>query len=58
MVYQNIRLQYRVNERFQFYGGIDNFLDEHPPLGVFGTGGGDPFDPIGRYFYMGAQVDF
>jgi outer membrane receptor protein involved in Fe transport len=24
-VIQNIRLQYRVNERFQFYGGVDNF---------------------------------
>jgi outer membrane receptor protein involved in Fe transport len=57
-IYQNVRLNYRVNERFQFYGGVDNVFDVAPKLGVFGTGGGDPFDPIGRYFFAGAQVDF
>jgi outer membrane receptor protein involved in Fe transport len=57
-LYHNVRLNYRVNERFEFYGGIDNIFDTPPPFGVFGTGGGDPYDPIGRYFYAGAQVDF
>jgi outer membrane receptor protein involved in Fe transport len=58
ILYHNVRLNYRVNEHFEFYGGVDNVFDKAPPLGVFGTGGGDPFDPIGRYFYAGAQVDF
>jgi outer membrane receptor protein involved in Fe transport len=57
-LYHNVRLNYRVNERFQFYGGVDNVFDKAPALGIFGTGGGDPFDPIGRYFFAGAQVDF
>jgi outer membrane receptor protein involved in Fe transport len=58
VLYHNVRLNYRVNERFEFYGGVDNIFDTPPPFGVFGTGGGDPFDPTGRYFYAGAQVDF
>lgn len=58
VVYHAARMSYRVNERFQFYAGVDNIFDTPPPLGVFGTGAGDPFDPIGRYFYAGATVDF
>jgi outer membrane receptor protein involved in Fe transport len=58
VLYHNARMNYRVNERFQFYMGVDNLFDTPPPLGVFGTGAGDPFDPIGRYFYAGATVDF
>jgi outer membrane receptor protein involved in Fe transport len=48
----------RVNDRFQFYMGVDNLFDTAPPLGLLGTGAGDPFDAIGRYFYAGATVDF
>jgi outer membrane receptor protein involved in Fe transport len=57
-LYHAARLSYRVNERFQFYGGVDNIFDTAPPLGLTGTAGGDPFDSIGRYFYAGATVDF
>jgi outer membrane receptor protein involved in Fe transport len=67
IVYHAARLNMRVNERFQFYMGVDNIFDTEPPAGSLGisaganTGiasGGDPFDAIGRYFYAGAQVDF
>lgn len=58
VLYHAARISYRVNERFQFYAGVDNIFDTPPPLGVFGTGAGDPFDPIGRYFYAGATIDF
>lgn len=58
IMYHSVRLNYRVNEHFQFYGGVDNVFDRAPPLGSLGTAGGDPFDPTGRYFYMGGQVDF
>ena len=56
--YHSIRLGYEVNERFSFYGGVDNITDRLPPLGLLGTAGGDPFDSIGRTFYVGAQIDF
>lgn len=56
--YHSARLGMRVNERFQFYMGVDNLFDTQPPFGLLGTGGGDPYDPIGRYFYAGATIDF
>jgi len=58
VLYHAARLNYRVNEQFQFYMGVDNLFDTAPPLGLLGTAGGDPFDSIGRYFYAGATVDF
>lgn len=56
--YHNIRLGYRINEQFTFYGGIDNIGNRQPPLGLLGTGDGDPFDTIGRFFYFGVNVNF
>jgi outer membrane receptor protein involved in Fe transport len=56
--YHNVRMSIKVNERFTFYGGVDNLMDRMPPFGLLGTGGGDPFDPIGRQFYFGATIDF
>lgn len=58
VMYHNIRLGYEVAEDFGFYAGVDNVLDRQPPLGLLGTGAGDPFDNIGRFFYAGARVDF
>jgi hypothetical protein len=58
IVYHALRLSHRVNDRFTFYGGVDNVFDSAPPLGLLGTGAGDPYDQIGRYFYAGATVDF
>ncbi|WP_166039983.1 TonB-dependent receptor [Sphingosinicella sp. YJ22] len=56
--YHAIRFNIRPSERFQFYMGVDNLFDTQPPFGLLGGGGGDPYDPIGRYFYAGATVDF
>ena len=63
VLYHAARLSYRVNERFQFYGGIDNIFDNSPRIlrntfGSTGTAGGSSWDYIGRYFYAGAVVDF
>jgi outer membrane receptor protein involved in Fe transport len=62
-LYNAVRLSYRVNERFQFYAGIDNVFDVNPTIlrnlfGSTGTAGGTAYDFIGRYFYAGAVVDF
>ncbi len=61
--FHSVRLSYRVNERFQFYGGIDNVLDNDPRIlrntfGSTGTAAGTSWDYIGRYFYAGAIIDF
>ncbi|HYD13825.1 MAG TPA: TonB-dependent receptor [Allosphingosinicella sp.] len=63
VLYHAVRLSYRVNERFQFYAGIDNVFDTDPRLfrntfGSTGSAGGSAYDYIGRYFYAGAIVDF
>jgi outer membrane receptor protein involved in Fe transport len=62
-LYNAVRISYRVNERFQFYSGIDNIFDVNPTIlrntfGSTGTGAGTAWDYIGRYFYAGAIVDF
>jgi outer membrane receptor protein involved in Fe transport len=61
--YHAVRLSHRVNERFQFYAGIDNLFDNDPRIlrntfGSTGTAAGTAWDYIGRYFYAGAVVDF
>lgn len=63
MLYHALRLSYRVNERFQFYAGIDNLLDADPRIlrntfGATGTAAGTPWDYIGRSLYAGAVIDF
>lgn len=54
----NLRFAFNVDERFQFYMGVDNVFDTLPPLFLMGSEGGVPYDPIGRFFYAGARVDF
>lgn len=61
VLYHAVRLDWKVPQgkrKIDFYVGVDNMFDTKPPLGLLGTGGGDPFDAIGRYFYGGATVDF
>lgn len=54
--YHSIRGEFAVNDIVSLFAGIDNALDEMPPLGLLGTGGGDPFDTIGRYYYGGFKI--
>ena len=50
----DVRLDFRVNDKFTFYGGVDNIGDRLPPLGLGGTGGGSGiFDNIGRTVFAG-----
>jgi outer membrane receptor protein involved in Fe transport len=63
MLYHAVRVSYRVNERFQFYAGIENVFDSDPRVlrntfGATGTAGGAAWDYIGRSFYAGAVIDF
>lgn len=56
-MYHGLRGQYAVTDKVKVYLGVDNLTNALPPLGLLGTGAGDPFDSIGRYFYMGATFD-
>lgn len=56
-IYHNLRLTFTAAEDFDFYVGVDNFTDNKPPFGELGTGGGDPWEIFGRYFYAGFSID-
>jgi outer membrane receptor protein involved in Fe transport len=61
VLYHALRLSVQVDDRFQFYGGVDNLFDTEPRFPQFGSTGvaaGDNRDYIGRYFYAGARIDF
>jgi len=60
IVYHNLRFGFEPEgTNFRFYAGVDNVLDQLPPLPLTGTGAGSGIYPIqGRYFYGGATVKF
>jgi outer membrane receptor protein involved in Fe transport len=43
---------------FNFYIGVDNAFDKLPQYDLQGTEAGDPFSPVGRFFYAGAEIKF
>lgn len=56
--YHDFRLSFETTDKFKFYAGVDNAFDKLPPLGLLGTGGGEPYDNVGRFFYAGAELTF
>jgi outer membrane receptor protein involved in Fe transport len=66
--YHDLRFEFNINPRHQFYFGVDNALDTHPPFGLTGTGnatadrggGGTAaiYDAFGRKFYAGVRARF
>lgn len=58
VVYHGVKGLYNFSDSYSAYVGIDNLQDKRPPLGLLGTGGGDPFDSIGRYFYVGVSAKY
>jgi outer membrane receptor protein involved in Fe transport len=62
--YHDVRLEWDVNQdgegpALNFYMGVDNVLNTHPPLGLTGTGAGSGIYPFrGRSFYAGARAAF
>ena len=58
-VYHDIRLDYRVNDEFNFYMGVDNLTDQLPPFALTGAGGGSGiFSNTGRFFFAGVTAEF
>ncbi|MCJ8157864.1 TonB-dependent receptor domain-containing protein [Sphingomonas sp. LaA6.9] len=59
VVYHDIRAAIDVNEKFNFYIGVDNVTNRVPPLGQTGIGAGSGiYSNIGRFFYAGATAKF
>jgi iron complex outermembrane receptor protein len=65
-VYLDLNATYRVGEAVEFFGGIDNLLDNKAPnllsgttFNVTGTDtAADVYDVLGRRFFVGARVKF
>ncbi|MES2289640.1 MAG: TonB-dependent receptor [Pseudomonadota bacterium] len=59
VTYSDVRFDYDINNRFNFYGGINNLFDTMPPYGLTGVGAGSAiYDNRGRFMYMGFKAKF
>lgn len=57
--YSDIRLNLEIEDKYDFYVGVDNVFDQLPPLGATGVGEGSAiFDNLGRFFYAGVVANF
>jgi outer membrane receptor protein involved in Fe transport len=72
--YHDIRFEWQMQSiggfgrQYNFYVGVDNLLDKHPPLGLSGTGTGGItdrgtgnaaiYDAKGRFVYAGFKAQF
>jgi outer membrane receptor protein involved in Fe transport len=54
-IYVDIGAQFRVADRFTFFGNVTNLFDRDPPII---TTGSPHYDVVGRYFNFGARVQF
>jgi outer membrane receptor protein involved in Fe transport len=55
--FNDFRIDVKPTRKYGFYVGVDNAFDRLPPLDLLGTESGAT-DPVGRFFYAGAKVDF
>nr|WP_233150669.1 TonB-dependent receptor [Sphingomonas sp. BT553] len=51
----DVQAQIEVNDRFAFYGGVNNLADQKPDIG-FETN--VPISPVGRFIYLGAKLRY
>jgi iron complex outermembrane recepter protein len=63
--YVDMQASYAINQTYEVYIGIDNMLDEDPPLIPSGIPGnntgvetGSTYDPIGQRWYVGGRINF
>ena len=57
--YANLRFGVNINEKSNFYMGVDNVTDRLPPLGTTGLGfGSGIYENVGRRFYAGIVAGF
>jgi outer membrane receptor protein involved in Fe transport len=59
VTYHDFRLDMTpAKSNFNFYIGVDNAFDKLPQYDLQGTEAGNPFSPVGRFFYAGAEIKF
>ena len=57
--YHDVRFGVDIGPKYNFYLGVDNLTNTHPPLGLTGTGGGSSiYDNRGRFVYGGVLAKF
>jgi outer membrane receptor protein involved in Fe transport len=56
----DVTLSYKITDKIQVRGGVNNVTDEGPPIvgGTIGQTQPGTYDILGRYFYVGAQLGF
>jgi outer membrane receptor protein involved in Fe transport len=58
VLYHDIRVDFELAKKYNFYFGINNVRDTLPPLGELGNVAGSPYDSFGRYFFAGFKAEF
>lgn len=55
-----VRLESQWTKALEVYAGVDNILNQDPPRfpGANGSGNNVLFNPVGRFFKMGARMNF
>jgi outer membrane receptor protein involved in Fe transport len=57
--YHDVRFAVDIGPKYNFYVGIDNLTNAHPPLGLTGIGAGSGiYDNRGRFGYAGVLAKF
>jgi outer membrane receptor protein involved in Fe transport len=57
--YVDLYMKYQINEQWTVYLGVDNLLDEEPPVSIDGFNDNTDvrtFDTIGQYYYTGIRL--
>ena len=60
VLYTDLQVQYRLQDTYQFYLGVNNLWDEEPPAILSGIPGNRNanYDIIGQYVYFGVGAEF
>jgi outer membrane receptor protein involved in Fe transport len=53
--YVDLGVQFKVQDRFTFFGNVNNVFDRDPPISTVGN---TNYDIVGTYFTAGARVNF
>ncbi len=57
--YSDIRLQWEIQDKYEFYFGVDNVFNRLPPFGLTGVGAGSNiYNNTGRNFFAGVSLNF
>ena len=55
VTYHDFRIDFEPMDQGKLYLGVDNVFDKLPPYDLLGTEAGNPFTPVGRFFYVGIE---